>query len=209
MIERIQLTLSLTCPLSFFQLHHFLLRLLQKAAADFLSLTLAPYQLLSMWQLHRRGEVSQSVTNSLWPHGLQHAMFPWPSPIPRAYSNSCPSSQWCHPTVSSSIIPFSSCLQSFPVSRSFPVSQFFTSGGPSIGASASASATVHPGGIQATSYLCLSTRCLAQCRFHGWCTTSVGINIEKLYYFYSMKYSVDPHGLKNRVYFPWCDTSSQ
>ena len=66
MIERIQLTLSLTCPLSFFQLHHFLLRLLQKAAADFLSLTLAPYQLLSMWQLHRRGEVSQSVSDQLF-----------------------------------------------------------------------------------------------------------------------------------------------
>ena len=107
------------------------------------------------------------------------------------------------------LVPFSFHLQSLPASRSFPVSQFFTSGGPSIGASASASATVHPGGIQATSYLWLSTRCLAQCRFHGWCTTSVGINIEKLYYFYSMKYSVDPHGLKNRVYFPWCDTSSQ
>ena len=69
------------------------------------------------------------VSNSLWPHGLQHARFPCPSPIPRAYSNSCPLSQSCHPTISSS---FSSCLQSFPASWSFPVSQFFASGGQSI-----------------------------------------------------------------------------
>ena len=63
MAERIQLTLPLTCPLSFFQLHHFLLRLLQKAAADFLSLTLAPYKVLSMWQLHWRGTVSGSASS--------------------------------------------------------------------------------------------------------------------------------------------------
>ena len=63
MAERIQLTLSLTCPLSFFQLHHFLLRLLQKAAAHFLSLTFALYQVLSMWQLHWRGAVSGSVSS--------------------------------------------------------------------------------------------------------------------------------------------------
>ena len=79
------------------------------------------------------------VSNSLWPHGLQHARLPCPSPTPRACSNSCPSSQWCHPTVSSSVVPFSSCLQSFPASESFPVSQFFTSDGQGIGASASAS----------------------------------------------------------------------
>ena len=65
------------------------------------------------------------VSDSLWPHGLQHTRLPCPSPSPRACSNSCPSSQWCHPTISSSVIPFSSCLQSFPGSRSFPVSQFF------------------------------------------------------------------------------------
>ena len=77
---------------------------------------------------------------TLWPHGLQHTRFPHPSPIPGAYSNSCPLSQWCHPTNSSSvIIPFSSCLQSFPALGSFPMSQFFASGGQSIGASASAS----------------------------------------------------------------------
>ena len=79
------------------------------------------------------------VSDSLWPHGLQHARLPCPSPTPRTYSNSCPSSRWCHPTISSSVIPFSSCLQSFPASGSFPMSQFFASGAQSIGASASAS----------------------------------------------------------------------
>jgi len=79
------------------------------------------------------------MSDSLQPHGLQHARFPCPSPSPRAYSNSCPSSQWCHPTISSSVIPFSSCLQSFSASRSFPMSQFFPSGGQSIGVSASTS----------------------------------------------------------------------
>ena len=83
-----------------------------------------------------------SVTQScltLWPHGPQHARAPCPSPIPGTYSNSCPSSRWCHPTISSSVIPFSSCLQSFPASGSFPVSQFFTSGGQNTGVSALAS----------------------------------------------------------------------
>ena len=79
------------------------------------------------------------MSNSLWPHGLQHARFPCPSPTPGAYSNSCPSCWWCHPTISSSVIPISSHLQSFPAVGSFPMSGFFTSGGQSIGASASAS----------------------------------------------------------------------
>ena len=79
------------------------------------------------------------VSDSLWPHGLQHARLSCPSPTLRAYSNSCPSNWWCHPTISSSVLPFSSCLQSFPALGSFPVSQFFTSGGQSIRASASAS----------------------------------------------------------------------
>ena len=79
------------------------------------------------------------VSNSLQTRGLQHASPPCPSPTPGAFSNSWPLSQWCHPTISSSVIPFSSCLQSFPVSGSFPVSQLFMSGGQSIGASASAS----------------------------------------------------------------------
>ena len=79
------------------------------------------------------------VSNSLRPNGLKHARPPCPSPTPGAYSNSCPLSRWCHPTVSSSVIPFSSCLQSFPAIGSFPMSQFFTLGGQSIGVSASTS----------------------------------------------------------------------
>ena len=86
-------------------------------------------------------QFSHSVLwDSLWPHGLQHARLPCPSPIPRVYSNSCPLSRWCHPTISSSVIPFSSHLQSFPASERFPMSQFFTSGGQNTGVSASASA---------------------------------------------------------------------
>ena len=79
------------------------------------------------------------MSNSLQPHGLQHTRLLCPSPTPRAYSNSCPSSQWCHPTISSSVIPISSHLQSFPASGSFLMSQFFTWVGQSIGVSASAS----------------------------------------------------------------------
>ena len=79
------------------------------------------------------------VSDSLWPHGLQHARPPCPSWIPGVYSNPCPLSRWCHPTISSSVIPFFSCLQSFPESGSFPMSWFFPTGGQSIGASASAS----------------------------------------------------------------------
>ena len=75
----------------------------------------------------------------MWPHGLQHARPPCPSPTPGVYSNSCPLSRWCHLTISSSVIRFFSCLQSFSASGSFPMSQFFTSGGQSIGVSASAS----------------------------------------------------------------------
>ena len=76
--------------------------------------------------------------HSLRPHGMQHTRLHCPSPPPRACSNSCPSSQWCHPTISSSVIPFS-CFQSFPASGSFQMRQFFASGGQSIGVSASAS----------------------------------------------------------------------
>ena len=85
-------------------------------------------------------QFSRSVmSDSLLHHGPQHARPPCPSPTCGVYSNSCPLSQWCHPTTSSSVIPFSSRLQSFPASGSFPMSQFFTSGGQSIGVSASAS----------------------------------------------------------------------
>ena len=79
------------------------------------------------------------VSNSLRPHGLQHTWPPCPSPAPRVSSNSCPWSWWCHPTKSSSVVPFSSRLQTFPPSGSFHMSQFFTSGGQSIGVSASSS----------------------------------------------------------------------
>ena len=78
------------------------------------------------------------VSNSLWLHGLQHISLPCPSPTLGAYSNSCPSSQWCHPTISSSVVLFSSCIQSFSASGSFQMSQFFTS----------ASASVFPKNIQ-------------------------------------------------------------
>ena len=81
----------------------------------------------------------QFISDSLWPHGLQHARPPCPSPTPRVYSNSCPLCLWCHPTISSSAVPFSSHPQSFPASGSIQMSQFFVSGGQSIGASASAS----------------------------------------------------------------------
>ena len=106
----------------------------------------------SLWPGYRRNvlqntdrydssvEFSCSVmSNPLRHHGLQHTRPPCPSPTPRVYSNSCPLSWWCHPTISSSVVPFSSCFQSFPASGSFPISQFFASGGQSIGVSASAS----------------------------------------------------------------------
>ena len=77
------------------------------------------------------------VSNSWWLHGLQHARPPCPSPTPRVYPNSYPLSRWCHPTISSSVVPFSSCPQSFPASGSFLMSQLFASGGQNIGVSAS------------------------------------------------------------------------
>ena len=84
-------------------------------------------------------QFSRSVaSNSLWPSGLQHARPPCPSPTPGACSNSCPLNRWCHPTISFSVVPFSSCFQSFPASGSFPMSQFFASSGQNIGVSASA-----------------------------------------------------------------------
>ena len=93
----------------------------------------APWDAVSSVQFSR-----SVVSNSLRPHGLQHTKPPCPPPAPGAYSNSYPLSRWCHPTISSSVIPFS-CPQSFPASGSFPRSQFFTSGGQSIGVSASTS----------------------------------------------------------------------
>ena len=91
-----------------------------------------PSRLVSVTQFSR-----SVMSDCLWPHGLQHTRLPCPSLTARAYSYSCPSCQWCHPTTSSSVVPFSSCLQSFPASVSFPLSQFFAFGGQSNGASAS------------------------------------------------------------------------
>ena len=89
--------------------------------------------------LYRSVLISVTQSNSLWPRGLQHARLPCPSPTPIVHSHSCPLSRWCHPAISSSVIPFSFRLQSFPASGSFPVSCFFTSGDQSIGVSASTS----------------------------------------------------------------------
>ena len=89
---------------------------------------------------HRSDQISRSVvSDSLWPHESQHTRPPCASPTSGVYSNSCPSSQWCHPAISSSVVPFSSCPQSLPASGSFPMSQLFTWGGQSIGVSALAS----------------------------------------------------------------------
>ena len=102
----------------------------------------------SLFQEHSVGSIFKSqrsppyqfspsvVSDSFSTHGLQHTRPPCPTPTPGACSNSCPSSWWCHPTTSSSVVPFSSCPPSFPASGSFPMSQFFASGGQSIGVSA-------------------------------------------------------------------------
>ena len=97
--------------------------------------------LRAVWEACLLGyQFSSSVMfNSLQPHESQHARPPCPSPTPGVYSNSCPLSWWCHPAISSSVVPFSSCLQSFPASGSFPMSQLFKWNGQSIGVSASAS----------------------------------------------------------------------
>ena len=96
------------------------------------------------------------MSDSLQPHGLQLARPPCPSPTPWVHSNSCLLSRWCHPTISSSVVPFSSCLQSFPASGSFPTSQFFASGGQSIGVSAS------------TSFLPMNTQDWSPFEWTGW-----------------------------------------
>ena len=85
------------------------------------------------------------VSDSLWSHGLQHTRPPCPLPTPGVHPNPCPLSLWWHPTISSSVVPFSSCPQSFPASGSFPMNQVFASGGQSIGVSASTPSKEHPG----------------------------------------------------------------
>ena len=102
------------------------------------------YHQILQWELETFWEhsvqFSHSVmSDSLWPHEPQHARPPCPLPTPRVHPNPCPLSLWCHPTVSSSVLPFTSCPQSFPASGSFPMSQLFPSGGQSTGVSASAS----------------------------------------------------------------------
>ena len=105
-----------------------------------------PQELYNQAKSNRKSSLTSSsvqsshsvVSDPLWPHGLQHSRPPCPSPAPRAYSNSCPSSRWCHSTILSSVVPFF-CPQSFPASGSFQMSHFFASGGQSIGVSASAS----------------------------------------------------------------------
>ena len=96
------------------------------------------------------------VSDSLWPHEPQHARPPCPSPTPAVHPNPSPLSQWCHPTISSSVVPLSSCPQSFPASGSFQMSQLFTSGGQSIGISAS------------TSVLPMNTQDWSPLRLTGW-----------------------------------------
>ena len=96
--------------------------------------------LLESWGRISSVQFSRSVvSNSLWPHESQHARPPCPSPAPRVHSDSHPLSQWCHPAISSSVVPFSSCLQSLPASESFPMSQLFAWCGQTTGVSALAS----------------------------------------------------------------------
>ena len=120
-------------------------------------ISLEPFLLVPLWGLHLQKEASPKARplilssfssvqfscsvmyDSLQPHGLQHARLPCPSPSPGACSHSCPLSRWYHPTISSFVVPFSSCLHSFPASGTFQISQLFTPGGQSIGVSASAS----------------------------------------------------------------------
>ena len=105
-----------------------------------MSVSLGNYHNIVNWLSVSSVHFSHSVmSNSLWPHEWQHARPPCPSPTPGVHSDSRPSSRWCHPDISSSVVPFFSCPQSLPASESFPMSQLFTSGGQSIGVSALAS----------------------------------------------------------------------
>ena len=113
------------------------------------------------------------MSNSL--HELQHARPPCPSPTPGAYPNSCPLSQWCHPTISSSVVPFLSCSQSFPASGSFQMSQLFTSGGQSIGVSASTSVLPDVG-----KYESKRRRRWQRMRWLDSITNSMNMNLSKL-----------------------------
>ena len=126
------------------------------------------------------------MSDSFWPHGLQHARLPCPLLSSKVCSNSCPLDCWCHPTTSSSVVPFSSCLQSFPTSGSFLMSWLFTSGGQNIGASASAS--VLPMNIQDwfplgwTGWISLQSKGLSRAFSY---TTVQSINSSVLSFLYS------------------------
>ena len=118
------------------------------------------------------------VLDSLWPHRLQHIKLPCPSPTRGAYWNSCPLSRWCHPTISSSVVPFS-CLQSFPASGSFSMGQFFASGGQSIGASASASVLQ----MNMQDWFCLGVTSLISLQSKGLSRVFSNITIQKHQFF--------------------------
>ena len=133
---RLQKTLCLSCPVFFKYLNLSAKSSGPPLPSDFLAAALlVDFTSFSTVQF---SSAAQSYP-TLQPHGLQHTRPPCASPAPGVYSNSCPLSQWCHPTISSSVICFSSHLQSFPASGSFPMTQFFISGSQSIGISASAS----------------------------------------------------------------------
>ena len=128
------------------------------------------------------------LSDSLWPHGLQHARLPCPLSTPGACSNSRPSSRWCHPTISSSVVPFFSCLQSFPTSGSFLISQLFSSGGQSIGVSASAS--VLPMNIQ--DWFPLGWTAWISLQSKGLSRDFSNITVQK-HQFFSVQFSLQPN----------------
>ena len=137
------------------------------STCDFTSTLIREAFLIIPIEISGASQFSHSVmSNSLWSHGLQHSGLPCPSPTPRTCSNSCPLSQWGHPTISSSVIPFSSRLQSFPKSGSFLMSWLFSSGGQSIGTSASASVlpmnTQHWFPLRCTGFISLLSKGLSR-----------------------------------------------
>ena len=125
----------------------------------------------------REQTICSVVSNSLQPHEPQHTRPPCPSPTPWIYPNSCPLSQWCHPAISSSVVPFSSCPQSFPESGSFPMSQLFASGGQSIGVSVS------------TSVLPMNTQDWSPLEWTGWISLQSKV-LKSLLQYHSSKASV-------------------
>ena len=141
------------------------------------------------------------LSDSLQPHWLQHTRLPCSSLTPSTCSNSCPSSRWCHPTISSSVVPFSSCLQSFPASGSFGISQFFTSGSQSIGTSASASVKqIVPGQM-------LSPIIFYCCRFTLLCCFWTELNMQtslikcsNIFIFLTFLHFPSPNQIPNRIF---------